>query len=170
LTPGVAHKNQLGYVIPGVRDEVSLNAAFATLEDRIAKAGHRRDAVTILLQAMVPAKAELIAGVSWEEPLGHFLVIGLGGIYTEVLDEVVLLPIPVSPATIRARIASGKIGRLVQLIGGDAALDDVVRTLDALQRLVMAHAEDILSIDINPLLVGDSGCMAVDALIVPKRR
>jgi acetate---CoA ligase (ADP-forming) len=119
---------------------------------------------------MVPAKAELIAGVSWEEPLGHFLVIGLGGIYTEVLDEVVLLPIPVSPATIRARIASGKIGRLVQLIGGDAALDDVVRTLDALQRLVMAHAEDILSIDINPLLVGDSGCMAVDALIVPKRR
>jgi acetate---CoA ligase (ADP-forming) len=170
LAPGVAHKNQLGFVIPGVRDEVSLNAAFATLEDRIAKAGHRRDAVTILLQAMVPAKAELIAGVSWEEPLGHFLVIGLGGIYTEVLDEVVLLPIPVSPATIRARIASGKIGRLVQLIGGDAALDDVVRTLDALQRLVMAHAEDILSIDINPLLVGDSGCMAVDALIVPKRR
>lgn len=170
LAPGVAHKNQLGFVIPGIRDEAALNAAYATLEDRIAKAGYGCDAVTILLQAMIPAKAELIAGVSWEEPLGHFLVIGLGGIYTEVLDEVVLLPIPVAPATIHARVAAGKIGRLVELIGGETALTDVVRTLDALQRLVMAHNDDILSVDINPLLVGDAGCMAVDALIVPKRR
>jgi acyl-CoA synthetase (NDP forming) len=170
LAPGVAHKNQMGFVIVDIRDEASLNDAYATLERRITNGGYRRDEVTVLLQAMLPAKAELIAGVSWEEPLGHFLVIGLGGIYTEVLDEVMLLPIPVSPATIRSRLAAGRIGRLVRLIGGDAALTDVVQTLDALQRLVVAHEEAIRSIDINPLLVGETGCVAVDALIVPKRR
>lgn len=168
LAPGVAHKAQMGFVIAGIRDEAALVEAYATLEARVAKAAIARSSVTVILQPMMASKAELIAGVSWEEPLGHFLVIGLGGIYTEVLDEVTLLPIPVARETIRNQIAAGKIGHLVSLIGGEKALDQVVQTLDALQRLVVAHGDKIQSIDVNPLLVGESGCMAVDALIVPK--
>ena len=170
LAPGVAHKNQMGFVIAGIRDEAALGEAFATIEERVAKAGIARSDVTFILQPMMAAKAELIAGVSWEEPLGHFLVIGLGGIYAEVLDEVMLLPIPVAPETIRNRIADGKIGHLVTLIGGEQALIEVVQTLDALQRLIVAHGDKIRSIDVNPLLVGESGCVAVDALIVPRPR
>jgi acyl-CoA synthetase (NDP forming) len=167
LAPGVAHKNRAGFVMTNITSD-ALDDAFARLEDRVAAAGYRRDQVTFVLQAMIPAAAELIVGVSWEEPLGHFLVVGFGGVHAEVLDEVMLLPVPVSPATIRSRVAGSRIGRLVQRIGGAAAVTTVLETLDKLQRLVSAHADDILSIDINPLLVGETGCMAVDALIVPK--
>jgi len=168
LAPGVAHKNERGFVIAGIRNETALRDAHAVLESRVAADGIERNEVSIILQPMAPARAELIAGVSWEEPLGHFLVIGLGGIYTEVLDEVMLLPVPVSPARIRVRLADSKVGRLVRRIGGDKALDEVVRALDGLQRLVMTHGDRIRSIDVNPLLVGEAGCVAVDALIVPR--
>ena len=168
LAPGVAHKNQMGFVIAGIRDETSLRESFALLERRVASNAIDRDKVSIVLQPMLAAKAELIAGVSWEDSLGHFLLIGLGGIYTEILDEVMLLPVPILPERIRSRLAGSKIGHLVQLIGGEQALTEVVQSLDALQRLVMTHADKIHSIDVNPLLLSERGCIAVDALIVPK--
>jgi hypothetical protein len=168
LAPDVAHKNQMGFVIAGVRDEQEVREAYATLESRVTSNKIDRAKVSIILQPMMPAKAELIAGVSWEDPLGHFLVIGLGGIYTEVLDEAILLPIPVSSERIKARLSTSRTGHLVKVIGGENALEQVVHSLDALQRLVMTHEDKIRSIDVNPLLVGEKGCVAVDALIVPR--
>ena len=168
LAPEVAHKNQMGFVIAAIRDEKALREAYAALESRLASNKIDRSKVSIILQAMMPAKAELIVGVSWEDPLGHFLVAGLGGIYTEVLDEAILLPVPVSRDRIRARLSDSKTGHLVKVIGGEKALEEVVQSLDSLQRLVMTHEDKIRSIDVNPLLVGEKGCVAVDALIVPR--
>ena len=168
LAPDVAHKNKMGFVLAGIADERALKTAYAALEERVTAAGYGRADVTIILQPMLRAAAELIIGVSQEDPLGHFLVAGLGGIYTEVLDEVMLLPIPVARETIRARFADSKVGRLVNHIGGDAGVEGVVVALAGLQSLIQSHGDRIQSIDVNPLLVGEAGCMAVDALIVPK--
>jgi acyl-CoA synthetase (NDP forming) len=168
LAPGIAHKDRMGFVIPGIRDAVSLREAWSALRARVEGAGFTDDTVMFILQPMVVAKAELIVGVSWEEPLGHFLVVGLGGVYAEVLDAVTLFPIPTAPERLAAAIDGDRLGRLVRLIGGEAALSQLVGTLDGLQRLILAHGDDIRAIDINPLLIGDDGCMAVDALIVPK--
>lgn len=169
LAPDVAHKAAAGFVIAGIRDAVALKEAYATLEGRVNSAGSKRGDVSIILQPMMAAKAEIIVGVSNESPLGHFLVAGLGGIYTEILDEVVLLPIPVARATIRETLVASKLGRLVRHIGGDAALDQVTGALAALQGLIQVHGDKIESIDVNPLLVGETSCIAVDALIVPKK-
>jgi hypothetical protein len=138
------------------------------LEERIKAAGHTRADVQIILQPMMAARCEIILGVSNEDPLGHFLVAGLGGIYTEILDEVLLLPIPVARCVIRDRLAGSKLGRLVKHIGGDGALDQVTAALAALQALIQAQGDKIESIDVNPLLVGEKSCIAVDALIVPR--
>lgn len=167
LAPDVAHKAAAGFVMAGIADEAALSKAYATMDDRIAKAGFKRADVQVILQPMMTAKAEVILGVSNEDPLGHFLVAGLGGIYTEILDEVLLLPIPVPRAAIRERLAASKLGRLVKHIGGDGALDQVTDAMGALQGLIQAHGEAIESIDVNPLLVGEKSCIAVDALIVP---
>jgi len=131
--------------------------------------GYERNDVTFILQPMMAAKAELILGVSWEHPLGHFLVCGLGGIYTEVLDEVILLPIPLARATIAERIEDSKIGRLLSAVGGAKATKQTVDALVSLQSLVQALGDKIHSIDVNPLLIHDSGCVAVDALVVPRK-
>ena len=170
LAPDVAHKAAAGFVMAGIADEAALAKAVALMDERIAKAGFKRADVQVILQPMMAAKAEIILGVSNEDPLGHFLVAGLGGIYTEILDEVLLLPIPVARATIRDGLAGSKLGRLVQHIGGAAALDQVTSALCALQALIQAHGDKIESIDVNPLLVGEKSCIAVDALIVPKQK
>jgi acyl-CoA synthetase (NDP forming) len=152
LAPGVAHKNAQGLVATALRNPLALEDAFKSMS---SKAG----SVPFLVQPMLSAKAELITGVSHERGLGHFLVFGLGGIHTELFDGVTLLPIPMGPAALRARITSAPVGRI-------APVDEVARVLEALQALVLDHPGRIESIDVNPLLVTDEGCVAVDALIV----
>jgi acyl-CoA synthetase (NDP forming) len=169
LAPDVAHKNKMGFVLAGLADAEGLKSAYATLEERVKSHGYARNDVTFIVQPMMAAKAELILGVSWEHPLGHFLVCGLGGIYTEVLDEVILLPIPLARATIAERVAESKIGRLLEAVGGERTKAQTVNALVSLQSLVQSLGDKIHSIDVNPLLIGDSGCVAVDALVVPRK-
>ncbi len=174
LAPGVAHKNRMGLVLPGIVNEHTLQSAYASLEAALDAQGFKRAAVPFILQPMKAAKAELIVGVSWEPPLGHFLVAGLGGIYTEALNESRLFPIPIAAAAMRKRLLDTRLGRLLAAIdagrgkGAPSLVEAVLGSLEALQRLILAHGDRIESIDVNPLLAGDSGCVAVDALIVLK--
>ena len=155
LAPGVAHKNEYGLVAVGLRDAVDLEREFTRMNGAV------EGDLAFLVQPMVRAKAELIAGVTHEKALGHFLVFGLGGVHTEVLDTVTLLPIPTGPATLRARLAESPVGKLVAN-GKFAAI------LESLQALVLAQPGIIDSIDLNPVLATDEECLAVDALIVLK--
>ena len=172
LAPGVAHKNKLGFVIAGIADDAALQAAYAKLESAVTAQGFQRVMVPFILQPMKSSKVELIVGVSSEQGLGHFLVVGLGGIYTEALNESRLFPIPVSAAAMKKRLLDTRIGHLLMAIdegrpaGAPSALVGVLDSLQALQGLMLAHGDRIESVDVNPLLVGDSGCMAVDALVV----
>ena len=172
LAPGVAHKNQMGLVLPGIAGESALRAAYNRLEAALDAQGFKRAAVPLILQPMKSAKAELIVGVSWEPPLGHFLVAGLGGVYAEALNESRLFPIPIAAAAMRKRLLDTRLGRLLAAMdagrgkGAPSVLDGVLGSLEALQQLILAYGERIESIDVNPLLAGDSGCVAVDALIV----
>ncbi len=152
LAPGVAHKAAQGFVATAIADPDTLERNFTAMT---AKAGR----VPFLVQPMVGAKAELILGVSREAPLGHFLLFGLGGVHAEALDQVTLVPLPVGPSTMRARLAASPIARI-------APVEEVARALEALQALALEHADEIDSIDVNPLLVTAGGCVAVDALIV----
>jgi acyl-CoA synthetase (NDP forming) len=156
LAPGVAHKHQHGLVAVGLRDPLDLEREFKRMQ------GSLETDVPFLVQPMVRAKAELIAGVTHEKALGHFLVFGLGGVHTEVLDAVTLIPMPAGLATLRARVEASPLAKLV-------STESFASVLDALQRVALGHAEAIDSIDLNPVLSTDDGCLAVDALIVLKQ-
>jgi ATP-grasp domain len=80
--------------------------------------------------------------------------------------------VPMPRDDIRRRIAGSRLGALIVKLGtrpgADAPiLDRVVDALAALQSLVLSSNGLIRSIDVNPFLVHDTGCIAVDALIVP---
>ncbi|MCC6888286.1 MAG: acetate--CoA ligase family protein [Hyphomicrobiales bacterium] len=168
LAPGVAHKNEHGFVIAGISNAQALKTSLATLEERIARSGFNRADVPIVLQPMIRAQVELILGVNYEPGLGHFLVAGLGGIYTEAFDEVTLFAFPSPTEQIQMRLAASRVGRILShLKGSPDALRQTVQALAALQVTVAAAGDMIDSIDVNPFLVGDH-CIAVDALIVPK--
>ena len=158
MVPGVAHKNAAGLVITAIGNVADLDRAHATLAERT----QQKSGVTFLLQPMVPAKHELIVGVARQAALGHFLIVGLGGLQAELLDTVLLLPIELEVAVMRARIAGSRLGRL---LGG--AIDRLTPILTGLQELIRAAGSQIESIDLNPVIVTQAGdLIAVDALIV----
>jgi acyl-CoA synthetase (NDP forming) len=170
LAPGVAHKHAAGFVTTGIGSADDLQRAYVALEARIAAAGFERSAAPVILQPMLAATVEIIAGVSWEPGLGHFLVFGFGGVHAELFDEVTLVPIPSSAAAIRAEIEASRVGRLLHATERTpgALVDALVRALDALQSFVTAYGERIASVDVNPLLANGDRLVAVDALIVPR--
>ena len=171
LAPGVAHKHDAGLVAVGLVDDAALDAAYEGLERTLSRLGHRREAVTIIVQPMRAARAELIIGATHEPALGAFLIAGLGGVNAEQLDSVLLLPVPMSEPRIRRELVASRLGPLLARIGRHGARDiaaEVAAALAAVQRVVVEGGDHLQSIDVNPLLVTDTGCVAVDALIVPR--
>src|SRR5262249_3810189 len=149
LVPGVAHKAKEGLVVTGIADANAYRDALGRL---------RQHGAPVIVQPQVAAKAELILGVITEPRLGKFLLLGLGGIHTEILDEIVLWPIPSVPD-----LSGSRIGRLVTALGAEAPVLDA---LSGLQDIALAADDTIESIDVNPLIVTGTGVVAVDALIV----
>jgi acyl-CoA synthetase (NDP forming) len=167
LAPGISHKSEHGLVMTGLATHAA-GHAFTALEKRLAALGHPN--APIILQPELPSQAELILGASRDRTLGHFLVAGLGGVLAETLDQVVLMPIPLGWEEIRAALASAPVGRvLARLDPSGHRLAATIVALEALQKLVLA-TDLIESIDVNPLLVGHAGCVAVDALVVLRER
>ena len=171
----IAHKNDAGLVAVGLADSEALRQAYGGMEARLRELDLSADHTQVLLQPMLSSRAEIIIGTTLEAPLGHFLIVGLGGIHAELIDSVLLLPIPMARDDIRRRISGAKLGALIARLELSARstgsiLDDVVDALDALQPLIGSCGDLIKSIDVNPLLVGDARCAAVDALIVLSRK
>jgi acyl-CoA synthetase (NDP forming) len=165
MVPGVAHKNAAGLVITSISNKAELERAHAVLTQRT----RGKADVRFLLQPMLPAKFELIVGVSREAQLGHFLVFGLGGINAELFDQLLLLPIELDVAAMTARIAGSRLGALLHGAGasGHSTLDRLPPILAGLQQLILAAGDRIESVDLNPVIVTKGNdLMAVDALIV----
>jgi acyl-CoA synthetase (NDP forming) len=168
MVPGVAHKNAAGLVVTSISNKTELERSHVTLTERT----RGKPNVRFLLQPMLPARFELIVGVSREAQLGHFLVFGLGGVNAELFDQVLLLPIELEVAAMIARIAGSRLGALLRATGasGHSALDRLPPILAGLQQLILAAPDRIDSIDLNPVIVTmDNNVMAVDALIVRRK-
>ena len=166
IPPDETHKARLGFVHTGIADAPALGVAVAAMRARVAAQGYRPETVPLMLQPMVSGALELIAGVSHEPGLGHFLTLGLGGVTTELLDEVMLFPVPVAPERLSDTLARNRLGRLLVAAGGPAAVPAVTGVLVALQALAVDHADRLASAEVNPLILGADGPVGVDALIV----
>jgi hypothetical protein len=100
------------------------------------------------------------------------LLAGLGGIYAEALNDIVLWPIPVSIEDIKRKLAASTLGRLFsnpRWTDRDSE-ESLIRTLDALQRFAMAAGDRLSAVDINPIILGNGRAVAVDALVVPMHK
>ena len=164
----LAHKSELGAVAVDLRDEQAVKAA--------AQAITRLPGVeALLVEAMITdAVAEVLVGITRDASLGLCLVIGSGGVLAELLRDSVHLILPANETEIR--VALGKL-RLVELLKGyrGAPAGDfpaLVRVVQAVAAYAQATADELLELDVNPLLVRPAGLgvVAVDALIRLGRR
>jgi acetate---CoA ligase (ADP-forming) len=170
-SPLLAHKSDAGGVVLGLADAAALAAGWDKLQADLAakRPDIRLDGV--LVEAMARPGVELIVGVRRDPDWGPVLVVGLGGVFAEVLHDVRLLPPDLDLAAIVAELGKLKAARLLTGFRGAPARDlgAVADIAARLGRFAAAHPE-IAEIDINPLIVypEQQGAIAVDALIVAR--
>ena len=162
---GLAHKSDLGGVALGLRgDDAVYGAALALLETG------RRHGLTVrglLVEAMAAPGVELILGLRRDPQFGPAVLVGLGGILTEVFDDVAIRLAPLDPAAADAMLDDLRGARLLRGVRGRPAVDRGALTamLVALGRLGVDRP-DLLEVDLNPVIASGSGALAVDALVV----
>jgi len=167
-SPDIAHKTEAG----GVRLGVEAGAVEAAFVEIVANAkAHDPQARIegVLVQKMMPKGHELVIGVIRDPDFGPLVMLGSGGIYLEVLKDVVFAPPPITPAEAKDLILGLKTAPILAGVRGQKAAD-----IDALAALVsrvadLARTESgIEQIDFNPVFVypEGEGVVAVDALAV----
>jgi acetyltransferase len=165
-SPDVFHKTDVGGVITGINTDKAAKNAFdqiyANINRRMPKA--RIEGVTV--QKMVHGE-EVIVGVTRDPQFGPFVTFGLGGLYVEVLKDVSHRLAPMTSDDAKQMIAEIKSYPILLGARGRKAVD-----IDAIARTILCVSQisqdfsEIQEIEINPLVVLEEGCVAVDALVV----
>jgi len=159
--PGIAHKSDVGGVIAGLAGPIALASAY---DDLAARLGPH----ALVCETAAPG-AELLLGIARDQALGPLVVLGAGGIYTELLSErAVLLP-PVTQAAAEAALRGLRVAKVLAGARGQrpADLTAVVNAIVAVSDIACELGSTLAALDINPLICGPAGVIAVDALAVP---
>jgi len=162
------HKSEAGGVIVNIADESALTAAWNTLASNVKKA--RPDIVLdgVLVEKMcAPGGIELVVGARRDPQWGPVVMAGLGGIWIEALKDVRLMAADLEEEVIIEELNKLRGAAILHGLRGAPAVDvrAVARAIALVGALMRSH-EDISEIDINPLVAGPKGVMALDVLLV----
>jgi acyl-CoA synthetase (NDP forming) len=160
--PGVQHKSDVGGVRLGIDDSPSLEEAYEDLERHLGP--------QVTVSRMAPSGVEVALGVVRDPQFGPLVLIAAGGVLVEVLKDRRLALPPLDDVRALRMIDRLQIRPLLDGVRGAPAAD-----LGALARAVvglswLAHdlGEHLDALDANPVICGSGGCVAVDALVIPR--
>jgi acetate---CoA ligase (ADP-forming) len=160
--PGVLHKSDAGGVVLGLADDAALRAAY---EDLAARLGPR-----VLVQPMAPRGVEMHLGIVRDVQFGPLVLVAAGGVLVELLADRRLALAPLDEARARAMVDRLQTRRLLDGVRGAPAadVDALIGAVVAMSRLAADLGDHVDAIDANPVICGPDGCVAVDALVVPR--
>ena len=169
VSPDVAHKTEHGLIRLGLADADAVAEAF---ESMMAKArsmpGVHIEGVT--LEPMLQGGVEILAGVTCDPVFGWMLTVGLGGVWTELMQDACHSLLPVGAAEADLMLRSLKGFKLLDGYRGAPKADvaAAARAIAALGEAVLAGGDPLREVEINPLLVlpEGKGAVAVDALVL----
>ena len=117
----------------------------------------------------VPAGVEVSVGMKNDAQYGPMIIIACGGVLIELLAERAFRLAPVSSDEANLMIDELRLARLLAGVRGQPALDRgaLVELIVHFSRLVLMLKDSISEIDLNPVIVDQSGCFIVDALVIP---
>jgi len=154
------HKTELGGVKLNLESETSLRDAVEDFKQRF------EEPTPLLISEHVKSTRELIAGVTRNDEYGLTLAFGIGGIFAEVIGDVVFRLLPISEAEIKSMFEDLIYKEFLGPFRGEPETD-----LNALSDALMAvgkcalDRDDVASIDVNPILISGGLPIAVDALV-----
>lgn len=161
--PDVTHKTERAAVRVGLASAEQVRAAFEALAaDGLAEHG-------VLVQPQAEIAVELLMSTQTHPQLGTFLVVGAGGVLTELLQDVAIRRAPLGADEVEAMLLELRSAALLTGFRGRAPID--LRPLAELgARLAagaLALAGRVATIELNPVIAGADGALALDCLIVP---
>jgi acyl-CoA synthetase (NDP forming) len=161
--PGIAHKSDQNGVRVGIVSPQQLEAEYRELQKRL---GER-----VLVMPMVAAGVEVSIGMKNDAQFGPMVIVACGGVLIELLAERAFQLAPVNRAQADAMIDQLRLAKLLAGVRGQAAVDRdaLLELIIRFSHLVMALEDSIAEIDLNPVIVNQSGCTIVDALVIPNR-
>jgi acyl-CoA synthetase (NDP forming) len=154
----LVHKSDAGAVKLDLRDAEAVRRAHASIDPTIAAEG-------CSVQQMISDGLETIVGTRWDDQFGALVMIGTGGIFVEVLRDTAVALAPVSRETARDLLHSLRLWPLLDGARGRRRLD-VDALADAISQVSwLAHTlgSALAELDLNPLLVRETGVVALDA-------
>lgn len=157
----VPHKTERGGVLLNINNAASLGRAAREMKEKFADIPHE-----LLVQKMARPGTELILGARRDPVFGPVVLVGLGGIFTEVFRDTAIDLAPVDIKGAQAMLKRLKGAALLEGFRSQEPLDVpmIARAVSALSRL-MSKRPDILEIDVNPFIAYPDGAIAVDALV-----
>ncbi len=160
--PGLAHKSDQGGVVLGVANRKALESALR----RVLAAGRGSDPDGVLIQPMAAAGVELIVGARRDPQFGPLVLVGLGGVLAEVLDDVVVRIAPIDVGHAQQMLDELRGARLLDGLRGRRGVNRtaVAEVIAGLGRALEANPA-WREVDLNPVIAGKAA-VAVDALIV----
>jgi acetyltransferase len=166
----IPHKTEAGGVAIGLRSRADVSSAFEQImaSARAYLGGAAADGV--LIQEQVENGTEMILGLKVDPVLGAFVVVGLGGIFTELLKDVAVRPAPTDDCAVRAMLDELRGAALLRGFRGMAPrdIDALVETIVRFAHFGASHKDWLVEADLNPVLVLEKGkgVRVVDALLV----
>ena len=160
------HKSDAGGVALGLRDQEALAAAWERMDAAFAGSAVR-PAYSVEEMADLRDCVELIVGVRLDPRFGPVVMVGLGGTATEALKDTAFALAPVDPQAAERLLRSLRSSALFDELRGRPALD-LTAAAEAVCAIAAAAAEhpEIAELEVNPLLVGPRGVLALDARAV----
>jgi acyl-CoA synthetase (NDP forming) len=161
VSAALPHKHQFGAVAVGLADAAQLQSAVERMTSALRVAGIQPDAF-LVAEMVEDSVAELIVGVKSSAVYGHALIIGAGGIGAEHLEDSAALLLPTSAAAIRAALNRLRVANALH----ETMCAAVCAIAAAVAKFTMVHREQVMALDLNPLIVTRAGrVVAVDALL-----
>jgi 4-hydroxybutyrate---CoA ligase (ADP-forming) len=169
VSPDIIHKSDAGGVKVGIKTDDELKNSFRTITENALKYKSDAKLKGVLVQEMVKSAKETILGASRDPTFGPVIMFGLGGIYVEVLKDVVFRIVPIDEQEAINMVEAIKTIKLLKGVRGEKS-SDLRAISDSLQRLsqLVVDFPEIKEFDINPLLVLEvgKGARVVDARII----
>ncbi|RKK00748.1 acetate--CoA ligase family protein, partial [Teichococcus wenyumeiae] len=171
LSEDLPHKTEVGGVVLNLADAAAVAEGYDAMLARVRQKAPTARIDGVLVSPMARGGTELILGAKRDPVFGPVVVVGLGGIFAEIIQDVAVRPAPVEEAEAMEMLRSLKAFPVLDGARGRprADLPAAARAIAALARFAAAHAGEVAEIDINPLLLlpEGQGAVALDALLVP---
>lgn len=160
--PGVSHKTEQNLLRVDIRNEQEALAAYDEITAATAELGGG-----LLVQEMVKGQRELVAGLTRDSQFGPCVMFGLGGIFTEILQDVVFRVAPIERHDALEMLQEFKAHKILTAVRGMPAanLDQLADILIKTGKIGLDYNR-ISEIDINPVILRGEHPVAVDALVV----